>query len=148
VGYAIQAGGFALEPFAGLAYVNLDIDGFAERGGAAALTGNEGSTDATVSTLGVRVGNEFAIGDMTATARGMVGWRHAFGGLTPTSSHAFGGGDIFAAAGVPIAPDAAVVEAGLDLNLARNATLGFSYGGQFGSGAQDHSARATFSLKF
>src|SRR5690606_10466001 len=36
IGYAINAGGLELEPFANLAYVNLHTDGFTEEGGAAA----------------------------------------------------------------------------------------------------------------
>jgi outer membrane autotransporter protein len=51
-------------------------------------------------------------------------------------------------AGVPIARDAMVVEAGLDLSLTSTATLGVSYGGQFGSGRSGQSARANFNWKF
>ncbi|HTN09641.1 MAG TPA: autotransporter domain-containing protein [Acetobacteraceae bacterium] len=147
-GYTIDAGGATFEPFAGLAYVNLATAGFTESGGAGALTGTGGSTDATFTTLGVRIASEFMIGDMKATARGMLGWRHAFGDLTPTSTHAFQGSSAFTVAGVPIAQDSAVIEAGLDLNLTDNATLGLSYSGQFGSGAQDQSAKLNFSFKF
>ena len=78
----------------------------------------------------------------------MVGWRHAFGDTTPYSSFAFPGGNAFAIAGAPIAEDAAVVEAGLDLNLNPDATLGISYTGQFGSGISDSGVVAKFSLKF
>ncbi|MGH6763651.1 MAG: autotransporter outer membrane beta-barrel domain-containing protein [Phyllobacterium sp.] len=83
-----------------------------------------------------------------------AGTFQAFGELgyridTPALSlEPFAGGDVFTVAGVPIAQDVAVVEAGLDLNLGQNATLGLSYGGQFGSEAKDNSARASFSLKF
>lgn len=148
VGYAIDAGAIAFEPFAALAYVNLDEHGFAEDGRAAALMGKGGSTDTTFSTLGVRLASEFAIGDMRATARGMLGWRHAFGDVIPTSSFAFAGGETFSIAGVPIAEDAALIEGGFDLNLTDRATLGISYGGQFGSGAQDHSFKANLGVKF
>jgi uncharacterized protein with beta-barrel porin domain len=37
---------------------------------------------------------------------------------------------------------------GLDFDLSRDANLGLSYSGQFGSSAQDHSAKASFSLRF
>ena len=68
--------------------------------------------------------------------------------LTPLASLAFAGGDAFTIAGVPIARDAAVVEAGLDFALSPNATLGISYGGQFGSGFTDQSVQANFNVKF
>jgi outer membrane autotransporter protein len=148
LGYTIDVGAIALEPFAGLAYVNLDADGFTEKGEEAALTGDGGSTDATFSTLGVRVASEFVISGMTSTARGMLGWRHAFGGLTPTSSLAFAGGEAFSTAGVPVAEDAAVIEVGLDLNLTDTATFGLSYGGQFGDGAEDHAFKANLGVRF
>lgn len=148
LGYLANAGRIAFEPFAGLAYINLDTNGSSERGGGAALLSNGGSTNTTFSTLGVRVESGFEVGGMTAMARGMLGWRHAFGDITPLASQSFAGSDAFTVAGVPIAEDAAVIELGFDLDLTDRATLGLSYDGQFGSGAQDHSAKGNFSLKF
>jgi outer membrane autotransporter protein len=49
---------------------------------------------------------------------------------------------------VPVARDAAVIEAGLDFNLSPTAMLGLSYGGQFGSGLTDQSVKGTFNWKF
>ena len=111
--YKADAGRFKFEPFANLAYVSVHTDGFTETGGAAALTSAGSTTDATFTTLGLRGSTDFALGGINATARGMLGWRHAFGDVTPTSSFAFAGGDTFTIAGVPIARDAAVIEAGL-----------------------------------
>lgn len=49
---------------------------------------------------------------------------------TPLSMHAFAGGDAFTMTGVPIARDAALLQAGVDLNLTDTATLSLSYAGQ------------------
>jgi len=147
--YGFTAGSARFEPFANLAYVNLHTDGFTEQGGAAALTGASANTDATFATLGLRASTAFDIGGTTLTAKGMVGWRHAFGDMAPTSTMRFaGGGNAFNIGGVPIARDAAVIEAGLDYAITPNATLGVSYGGQFGSGISDQSARFNFNVKF
>jgi outer membrane autotransporter protein len=54
----------------------------------------------------------------------------------------------FVVAGVPIARDALLAEAGLDLAISRNATLGVSYTGQIASTVQDHAAKGRFSWKF
>lgn len=150
LGYRIAAGNFAFEPFGNLAYVNVDTDGFAEDGGAAALTGAGGTSDATFTTLGLRAATDFRLGGMTATARGMLGWRHAFGDTVPNSTHAFAGGDAFTIAGTPIAEDALVLEAGLDVGLSQKTSLGLSYSGQIGAGAgaSDHGFRADLSVKF
>lgn len=146
--YKADAGRFKFEPFANLAYVSVHSDGFTETGGAAAATSASTNNDATFTTLGLRGATDFALGGIDATARGMLGWRHAFGDVTPTSVFAFAGGDQFTIAGVPIARDAAVIEAGLDLNMSANATLGLSYTGQFGSGTVDQGAKVDLGVKF
>lgn len=146
--YGLNAGSARFEPFANLAYVNLHTEGFIEQGGAAALTSPSANTDATFTTLGLRASTTFNLGEATVTAKGMLGWRHAFGDATPNAAMRFAGGDAFSIAGIPIARDAAVIEAGLDFALSSNAALGVSYGGQLGSGATDQTFRANFNMKF
>ncbi|WP_456856501.1 autotransporter domain-containing protein [Bradyrhizobium sp. USDA 4501] len=147
--YDVNAGGARFEPFANLAYVSLHTDGFTEKGGAAALTSASANTDATFTTLGLRGSTTFNLGGANLTAKGMLGWRHAFGDVTPLSTMRFAsGGNAFTIAGVPIARSTAVIEAGLDYALSPKAILGVSYGGQFGSGLSDQSGRASFNVKF
>ncbi|SFM17274.1 outer membrane autotransporter barrel domain-containing protein [Bradyrhizobium sp. NFR13] len=153
-GYRIGAartpfGPLAFEPFANLAYVNLATDGFTERGGVAALTSRGDNTGVTFTTLGLRASTGVDLGNgMTATARGMLGWRHAFGDVMPTSIMAFAGGSPFTVAGAPIAANAAAADLGFDVNVAPNATLGLTYGGQFGSGMTDQTLRGNFAVRF
>ena len=147
-GYGFRAGRLSFEPFANLAYVNLGTNGLAERGGAAALRGANSTTGVTFATLGVHAAAGVDLGAATATLRGMVGWRHAFGNTTPFATFAFAGGSPFTIAGVPIARDAFVFDAGIDIAIARHATLGISYGGQFGARATEQSVRGNFSVKF
>ncbi|MFC5374764.1 autotransporter domain-containing protein [Brevundimonas faecalis] len=149
LGYRMRAGNVALEPFGSLAYVNFHTDGFTEKGGVAALTGAGGSTDTTFTTLGIRAATTFDLGGANLTARGMVGWRHAFGDVTPESALRFASGEnAFSIACVPVARNAAVIEAGLDYAITPNASLGVSYNGQFGAGFSDQSVRASFNVKF
>lgn len=148
VGYGIRVGALGFEPFANLAYVNLSTDGFSETGGPAALNVRGRSSGVTFTTLGLRASQQFNLGAMNLTARGTIGWRHAFGDVTPISVASFAGGTPFSIAGLPIAKNAAVVEAGLDLNLTPQATLGISYGGQFGSRLSDQSLKGNFTWKF
>ncbi|MCP3465935.1 autotransporter domain-containing protein [Bradyrhizobium sp. CCGUVB23] len=147
-GYGLKAGRFALEPFANLAYVNLATGGFTEKGGAAALTGFGSDTSTTFSTLGLRGSTDVALGGVVGTARATLGWRHAYGTVSPLSTLAFAGSSPFTIAGVPIARDAAVLDAGLDLNLSAAAVLGVSYGGQFAPGVLDQTVRANLTVKF
>ncbi len=146
--YAFTAGSVDLEPFANLAYVHLNRDGFTERGGAAALFSKDASQDTTFTTIGLRAASSFDLGGVLATARGTVGWRHAFGDTLPLSSNGFTPASTFVIAGVPIAEDTAVLEAGLDFAIAPEATLGLTYTGQFGGGVSDQSVKANLSVKF
>jgi len=147
--YGFNFGTTRFEPFANLAYVNLHTDGFRETGGAAALASGSSSTDTTFTTLGLRGSATFDLNGASVTAKGMLGWRHAFDDVTPTSRMGFAsGGNAFTIAGVPVARNAAVVEAGLDFALTPNTVLGVTYGGQFGSGIVDQSFKANFSAKF
>jgi outer membrane autotransporter protein len=147
-GYRIDTTSASFEPFANLAYVNLHTNGFTEKGGTAALTSTGQTTDTTFTTLGVRASTRFELGGMKATARGMVGWRHAFGDTTPLATLAFAGGSAFSVAGVPIAEDAALIEAGFDLDITRDASLGLSYQGQFGDGATQNGFNVRLQVAF
>ncbi|WP_146160896.1 autotransporter domain-containing protein [Ensifer sp. NM-2] len=146
--YAVRTSTVEFEPFANLAYVQLNRDGFAEHGGAAALVGSDASQDTTFTTLGLRAASSFDLGGVLATARGTIGWKHAFGDTLPLSSNGFSSASTFTIAGVPIAEDAAVLEAGLDFALTPDANLGLIYAGQFASGVSDQTFKANLSLKF
>ncbi|WP_183012656.1 autotransporter domain-containing protein [Achromobacter sp. UMC46] len=148
VGYGLSRGVLRIEPIAALAFVNLRTDGFDERGGDAALSSRSDSSNTWFSTLGIRPSLDIEVGKMSGTVRGLIGWRHAFGDTTPTSTVAFSGGSAFSVSGAPIAEDAAVVEIGADLALSPTATLGLAYGGQFGSSNTDQRLQANLSVQF
>lgn len=147
-GYRVEKGRFAFEPFAGLAYVSTSTDAFTETGGSAALSSAETSFDSTTTTLGLRAATDVSLGDMAATVRSGLGWRHAFGAVDPTSIVAFAGGDSFTVYGTPIARDALLVEAGLDVAISAKANLGLSYTGQIANSARDHGVKASLAVKF
>ncbi|HKU95654.1 MAG TPA: autotransporter domain-containing protein, partial [Vineibacter sp.] len=150
-GYAIALERVAFEPFAGLAWVNYRSDRINESGGAAALTGRRQAFDMGFSTLGLRAAATVtAPSDTTAvTLRGTLGWRHAFGDVTPEQRLAFrAGGNPFTVVGVPIARDSLIVEAGVDIDVTNYARFGVAYSGQFASSAQDHAVKGSLTLRF
>lgn len=147
--YGVGMGATRLESFADLAFVSLNTDSFTEKGGAAALTDVSTSTYNTFTTLGLRASTSFDLNGASVTARGMLGWRHAFGDITPVAIQRFvAGGDSFSIWGVPIAHDVASIEAGLDYAITRNAIFGISYNAQLGSNVSDQSVRTSFNVKF
>ncbi|CAN7661093.1 autotransporter domain-containing protein [Bosea sp. LjRoot9] len=148
LGYRIDLGKTAFEPFAGLAYVNLHTDGFSETGGAAALSARSGDTGIGYATLGLRASSSFALQGLDLTLRGGLAWRHALGEVSPSARLAFASASAFTVAGIPIARDAALVEAGLDLAIGPSASLGLSYTGQLAQDTQDHAFKGVLAVRF
>lgn len=145
----LMAGGIAYEPFAGLAYVHVSTDRFTEQGGAAALDGFGGSQDVGFSTLGIRFAATTRIGGTTVFPRAAFAWQHAFGDIDPTRAMAFSGVAAgMTIAGVPLARDAALIEAGLDISLSPSATLGVSYTGEIASDVEDHGVTGRLNWRF
>ena len=149
VGYTLAVGTAAIEPFGSLAWVHLDSDRIGENGGAAALRGRGGSDSNLFTTLGVRAAAQVWNDESKSlTLRGKLGWRHAFGDVTPAARLAFAGGASFSVEGVPIARDAAVVEAGFDLTIGKSLTGGAAYAGVLSGDAQDHSIKGNLAYRF
>ncbi|HEY6630773.1 MAG TPA: autotransporter domain-containing protein [Rhizobiaceae bacterium] len=148
LGYTVKAGAAAFEPFVNLAHVHLRTDGFTETGEDAALRVAGSGTGTTFSTLGLRLSGDVSIADIAVAARGTMGWRHAMGDTTPVSRHAFAGSSGFTVAGVPVAADALILEAGLGVSLTQAAMLDLSYNGQLASGQSEHSGRIDLAVKF
>lgn len=121
---------------------------FSETGGATALTGRGDDTSLGYSTLGLRAATSLDLQGMSLTLRGGLAWRHAFGDVDPKTTLAFAGSSAFTVAGLPIAKDAALVEAGLDLAISQSATLGLSYTGQLAQDAQDHAFKGVLAVRF
>lgn len=147
-GYRLDLASASLEPFAGIAYVNVHTDGFEEGDGAAALAQESSETDQLFSTLGLRATALFSPGGSETTLSGMIGWRHAFEDVTPESDLAFAGGSTFEIAGTPIDREALAVQAAIDMRVGKNANLGLIYSGQIGDDAEDHAASARLTVGF
>lgn len=147
LGYTLDHGSFALEPYIQLAYVHMKGGGFTETGGAAALTGLAAGGNSAFSTLGIRAASPLP-GWSNAAMKGGLGWRHGLAADNPTTPLAFAGGTPFTIAGVSIGRDALVVEAGLDAAVAANTTIGVAYAGQYAGEKTDHTLRAQAQMRF
>ena len=147
--------GFRLLPFGETTYkaakqLFADIDAFNEKGGVAALSVAANSFEVGYSTLGVRAASLVPLDNgMVVIPRASAAWQHAFNSVTPDATVAFQSTTTtFVVAGVPIARDSLLAEAGIDLAISRNATIGVSYTGQIANNVQDHAAKGRFSWKF
>ena len=92
------------------------------------------------STLGARATSRFELGGRRRAA-GSLGWRHATGDVKPRATQAFSEGESFTVAGVALARNSAVIEAGLDLQATRKTRVGLAYQGLLSGSARDHGAR-------
>ncbi|CAA2137701.1 autotransporter domain-containing protein [Methylobacterium bullatum] len=139
----------SIEPFVGGAIVSIAHDRFAETGGIATLTGAARTFDIATSTVGLRAQTRLDLeSGAPVSVRGLVGYRRAYGDVMPKALLAFGAGPSFLSAGIPIARDALVAEAGIDVQVARNTSLGVAYTGQVGERAQDHAVKGNFTYRF
>jgi len=147
LGYGFAFQGIALEPFAQLALIRVSTDAGTERGGAAALRVLSSDQTLGFTTLGLRA--EAQIGAMPLFARGMLGWRHGFGDLTPQARTAFVAGTtpatVFA---TPIDREALVAEAGLDWRISSATALGLTYSAAIGERSRDHALKGRVEMRF
>lgn len=146
--YPMTLAGVALEPFAGLAFVNVSTGAFTEVGGQAALASGGGANGVTYTSLGLRGTLPWSVGEARGALRASLAWQHAFGDVTPETSFAFAGSQPFTVAGVPVAENAALVEAGLDLSLSSALTVSLFYAGQLASDAQENMVKGGLTLRF
>jgi outer membrane autotransporter protein len=151
VGYGVTAANIAWEPFAGAAWVRFHNNSFAETGvGGVALSSGGNTFEVGYSMLGLRAASVIPLSNgWVLVPRASAAWQHAFDNVTPADTFAFRAtGAPFVTAGVPLARDAALVEAGLDLRVSTSVTIGASYVGQLAGQIQDHAAKGKFTWQF
>src|SRR6516162_666804 len=150
VGYGMSFGSIAVEPFAGLAWVFLNTESFNETGGVGSLGASSTQNDVNYSTLGARWASNYLMSNgMMFMPRASLAWQHAFGTVTPSALLTFQNTGVpFGILGAPIARDAALVEAGGDLQLDPQTKVGVAYFGQLASNVRDHSVKVNFSWRF
>ncbi|MGZ3304982.1 MAG: autotransporter domain-containing protein [Asticcacaulis sp.] len=133
-GYRFASRRSTLEPFVSAAYVNADISGMKESGGAAALTLLKQNSHVTFETVGVRATHALITGpDGSLVLHGMAGLRHADGDVSPAASLAFQGGSSFTIDGLPLARNAVVFDAGIEGRIGPRTTIDLHYSGLSGT---------------
>lgn len=149
VGRSFAVGGSKIEPFAGLSHMYLKTDAYAETGGVAALVSASRTTEVTYGTLGARGSVALGAAPDGTSFRGLLAWRHAFGGDMPEAVHGFGtasGG--FTVTGPKLGEDVLVAEMGLDVVVASNVKINAGYKGQYDSQLTDHGVFAGLRISF
>nr|WP_154744432.1 autotransporter serine protease [Pseudomonas karstica] len=148
--YRLNLQPLALEPFASLAYVHLDTDGFKEKGDAAALKGGDDNRDLVLSTLGVRALKTFNVTDhQQLEVSGTLGWQHNLSGTDSERHLAFASSNTaFAVQSSPMVRDAALVGARASLALTKDARVNFDYNGLLANKEKIHAVGLSLDWAF
>ncbi|WP_084032665.1 autotransporter domain-containing protein [Chelativorans sp. J32] len=147
ISWEVDKNAFRFEPFANLAYVNLRT-GSLDENGTVGLSSGKDRFSKTLSTAGIRASMKLKSLPVPVKLSATAGWRHAFGDTKPTSDLAFEGVPSFTTAGLPLAKNEAMVGLGLDLELAKNATMSLSYSGSFNGDTRTNTFDARFRMRF
>lgn len=150
VGYNLGRANVSIEPFASLGYQRYQRDSYTEKGGAAALKVHGQTEDNLSSTFGLRLAklNRLENG-MRLTPRFSAGWKHTYGEVyTETRQRLVNGGNDFSVYSAPQDRDSLLVDAGLDLGLSPQHTLGVGLTGQIGSDSRTHGVMGHWQMSF
>lgn len=143
--WKLNTGAATTEAYGQLAGVRLNLDGFAERGGAAALTGAKRSFQVGYSELGLRSALPIVAG---VSLTGTAAWQHTFSDQTPGALLAESTGSAFTVLGPPMERDAARVSAGLAFSVFPGGRLDVGYTGVLGVRSQGNELRARLAVSF
>lgn len=147
--YAVSQGNVVVEPYWGVQRVWLSRDAFDESGSAVALSGDQSRQAVTFSRLGLRA--RMTLSDDAASSTLLtanIGWRRAWGDLTPETRLRFATGPGYTVSGATLSRDALVAELGVEVEASENSTVSLGYAGQFGDGSQDHGLQARLAWRF
>lgn len=144
LGAQLPLGGGAIEPFGAVAVVRERAGGFAERGGAAALSAGRENRTVTVTTLGLTL--ETPVSRTGWSLRAQGGWEHGFGDLSPNRTLSFAGGPTMQVQGAAFSRNAGFVDTGLVWRPIDRLVLTAGYVGRLGTAGQDHGGRIALLL--
>ena len=145
-GVAVPVLAGTIEPFAGAAAYRVHSDAFAERGGAAALTGNARGETFTLSRAGVRAATPIVAG---VSASAAVAWQHVIGDDRPEATLRFTGGTVpFEIAGTALSRDAATMALDVAWRPKGNVTVSAGYAGTIGERGDDSNLHAGIAIGF
>lgn len=150
VGYNLGRANISIEPFASLGYQRYQREGYTEKGGAAALKVQDQAQSNMNSTVGLRLAKVDTLDNgMRLTPRFSAGWKHTYGDVyTHTRQRLVTGGSNYNVYGVELDRNSLLVDAGLDLGVSANHTVGVGLNGEIGSDSRNHGVMGQWRMAF
>lgn len=150
-GYTLLDTNPHLEPILQLNYLSTKGNPFYEQGSkTTALTGNSTLDNLFYSTVGMR--SNLSLVTHATSQYGvfsLLGWRHTSSQVTPQAVFSFNRSAPFLIGGAPIARDALVLDAGIEISLLHsNLNMKIGYSGQMARNTQDHGIEGQLSYRF
>lgn len=148
--YRLNLQPVALEPFANLAYVHLDTEGFTEKGDAAALKSSGEQRDAVLSTLGVRAVKTFNLSaQQSLDVSGHLGWQHSLSDIDAEQHLRFASGSTpYAVESSALVRDAALVGVQASLAVSKDVRVNLDYNGQLANREKSHGVGLSLNWQF
>ncbi|MDY7536237.1 autotransporter outer membrane beta-barrel domain-containing protein [Pseudomonas sp. Bout1] len=155
LGYQLDKGGFSVEPFAGLGYQRYHRDRYTEKGRFTALNVGAQTQGNFSSTFGLRVASAFELDNwMTLKPHLSTGWKHLYGDVSSTVRQSLawvkrpGFNSDFTLQGTSLGRDSLAVQAGVDLALSAQHTVGLAYSAEAGSHSRNQGVKGQWTLAF
>jgi len=143
--------GVDLTPYLGLAYSNLDLDGFTETGaGAANLTVTDQDFDFVQSTLGLSVSKRFETANgVSYVPEAHVAWLHEFADDNQANTSTFAaGGPAFSTQGLDPADDSANIGASLAIYASDQLDVRAAYDFEINEDYDSHTGQLVIRYRF
>ncbi len=143
---AMNTAAYQFEPYVGFNWIHVEADGFNEQVGNVSIASTLEDRDMQVTTLGVRAGAPFTIGQIGMTVKGDLAWSHFFGDNAATSAMNLDGVATKIEGGE--LEDVASVGLGVEAQLTKSTTFGLNYTGTYDSDIAAHGVFANVRMNF
>ena len=138
---------YQVEPYVGLTYMMVSADDFTETAGGYSFRTEMEDQNIGVGTVGVRGAVPFTAGTVEMAVKADVGYMQFFGDTEATAKMSVGDAGVAHLKGDELKGMGAV-GLGVEAALSKNAKLGVSYTGAFGSDVTSHGIGATLRINF
>ncbi|WP_426133056.1 autotransporter outer membrane beta-barrel domain-containing protein [Pseudomonas sp. PWP3-1b2] len=153
LGYELGSADVSVEPFAGLGYQRYHRDAFKERGGVTALNVGPQTQQNLSSTFGLRLATVYRFDNqMSLTPHVSTHWKHLYGNVDSQVRQSFGLSalrtDSFTINGTSLDRNSLNLQAGLDLALSTDHSLGLAYSAEKGDNSSGHGLTGHWKMRF
>lgn len=153
LGYQLGTADLHVEPFAGLGYQRYHRDSFKEKGGLTALNVGSQTQQNLNSTFGLRLATVYRFDNrMSLTPHLSTRWKHLYGEVDSqvrqSSRAAPGHIDSFDITGTSLDRNSLDMQAGLDLALSTEHSVGLTYSAQAGTHSRNQGLMGEWKMSF